>query len=129
MPMKRLCCVLLSVFLTAGLLTACGHTDKVDPHQTYVFYDDALWEIDPEMTNSMIYDEQYWDEYGASVEGAELIDAILIDPDEIPSKELECNARTDRARIYITPDGSITVVLGDIGHLTTKIITKAQSAE
>lgn len=97
---------------------------QVDPDRTYVFYNGALWEVDPEVTDSMNYDEQYWeqywDEFEPLTEGAELIDAILIDPDEIPSKELECNARTDRARIYIAPNGSITVVLGVTGHLTTR---------
>ena len=89
--------------------------EKVDPEKAYVFYEGELWEIDPEFTDSAIYyDEAYLEQ------GAELIDAIRIDPGVIPSKELECNAKADRIRICVKENGSITVILGDTGHLTTK---------
>ena len=85
------------------------------PEKSYIYYGGELWEIDPEETISMDFN---WYEEN---KGYEYIDAVLIDPNETPSKELECNAKTDRARIHVWENGSITVILGDTGHMTRKV--------
>lgn len=103
--MKRFVCIALILFLTASLLlTACV---KENPTKTCIVYEGRLLEIDPEVTYSRVYDDNM-----------DLIDATLVDPDTLPSRELECNARAAKAQVYVENDGSITVVLDGTGHIT-----------
>ncbi len=103
--MKRFICIALILLLTAALLfTACV---KENPTKAFIVYEGELLEIDPEVTYSRHYDENM-----------NLVDATMIDPDTLPSRELECNARAAKAQVYVEDDGSITVVLDGIGHVT-----------
>ena len=110
--MKRILFSILALFLFSACLLGCSTGDPAETDHTdnsaetdhtdigtHIFHDGALYEVNTDETYSM------------ALVGEELTDAVLIDPDTLPTKEGECNARAETAQIYDDGHGFFMVIL------------------